>query len=135
MARKSERGFAIIAALVLTFLFFSLVALLMIESTALLRAAHHFRSRIVAQNLAESGAELAARSMTIRGSTTISTQLDEGTVSGEYRLTPTDSPGVNRFVITGTGATSGTDPMTATVKLYGVFAGGSLTVEQTEHSQ
>ena len=135
MSSDRERGFALIAALVLTFLFFSLVALLMIESTALLRSAQHFRSRIVAQNLAESGAELAARSMSIRGSSTISTEVDEGTIAGEYRLTAGDSPGVNRFIITGTGTTNGSDPMTATVKLYGIFAGGGVRVEQTEHSQ
>jgi type II secretory pathway component PulK len=128
-----QKGFALISALVLTFLFFALVALLMIESTSVLRAALHFRSRIVAQSLAESGAELAARSMMANGSTTITTELPEGTVKGEY--TKSSSIVGERFVISGTGSTKGADAMTASVRLYGSVTGGSIQVEQSEHSQ
>jgi hypothetical protein len=131
----SERGFALISALVVAFLFFTLVGLLMIESTAVLRAAHHFRSRLVAQNLAESGAELAARSMVISGSSTIETEVEEGSITGEYTTTQTLDPSVKDFVIVGTGTTVGTDPMTAEVKIYGTLTNGNIVITQTEHTQ
>ena len=120
----------------IAFLFFSLVAVIFMESTMALKSAHHFRAHLVAENLADSGAELAAASMRLRRSSTVSTKTDDGTISGTYELHATADPDLSTFIITGVGVSSGVDPIEATVKVYGTMsASGSIHVESTFHSQ
>ncbi|HET7435605.1 MAG TPA: hypothetical protein VFN10_12930, partial [Thermoanaerobaculia bacterium] len=59
-ARTTERGFALIAAIVLAVLYFGLIELLLLDSARELREAQRFRARIVALTNAENGAERAA---------------------------------------------------------------------------
>ena len=51
------------SVLILAILFFALMTLLLIESSEMSRRADRYRSRVLAQVLAENGAELAAQKM------------------------------------------------------------------------
>lgn len=118
--RSSERGYALIAALVLAVLYFALVELLMIESSRELAEARRFRSRIIAQNLAENGAELAAVQMALpeRASSSVRAEDWQGEISGHMQKSgsgPSEWP----FKIEATGKTKGLVPIETKVVVIG----------------
>ncbi len=123
------------AALVVSLLYIALIELMLLESTETLRNAQRFRSRVVAQALAESGAELAARHMTSTVQTKVEAETAEGKMQAEYRMLP--SPGtVVPFLITAEAVTSEVAPVKATVTVEGVLeAGDSVRIVRTLHSQ
>lgn len=126
---RSQRGFALISALVLAVLYFGLMELMLIDTTHALREADRFRSRVVSQTLAENGAELAAAQIVSNVKADVSATDEQGTMSG------TLDRGGEKFVITGHGESSGVRPSTASVKIEGTVVGSHVTINYTDHSQ
>lgn len=127
--KRSQRGYVLISAIVLAILYFALMELMLIESSRALGEAQRFRSRLVAQTLAESGAELAAVRMVDRRGANVDAEDEQGKMTG--RLTLTNSG----FEITGTGTTTGVSPVTATVRVQGRINGNRVSIDYTYHSQ
>ena len=125
----SESGFALIWAVGLALLFFMLIELMLIDSARELKEARRFRSRMVAQILAENGAELAAVHIGERERETPSAEDWQGKITGEL----TRIPQSGNFLIVGTGETKGTEPAQARVDVEGVANGGVVTVNFTVH--
>src|SRR5260221_4274473 len=126
---RSQRGYVLITAIVLAILYFALMELMLIDSSRALIEAQRFRSRLVAQTLAESAAELAAVHVVDRAGTDVNAQDEQGKMLGTLKRSDT------AFDITGTGTTTGVQPMTATVRVQGKIVGNRLTIDYTYHSQ
>lgn len=132
---EGERGYALVASLVLAVLFFALITLVLWESTMRYRAAQRFRARVVAQTLAENAAELAAKGLADSSSLNVSAEkTDEGTMKAKGEASP-DSEGVVRFRIEAEGTTRGVQPTRATVTVWGRVDAGSVRITRTKHSQ
>jgi hypothetical protein len=114
-ARTSERGFVLVAALVLAILYFSLMELMLLDSSRALRESQRYRARVVAAVLAENGAELAAEEI-LTNPRTMPVELngEDGTMRGA--LSRQDD---GKFVITGEGKATGVASQQATVELQG----------------
>lgn len=128
-ARTSERGFALIWAIGLALLFFLLIELMLIDSSRELAEARRFRARIVAETLAENGAELAAAQMVLRDYARASAEDWQGEIVG----TMTKSAG--GFVIVGEGTAKGTEKASARVHVQGRISGTDIIIDHTMHSQ
>jgi ABC-type Na+ efflux pump permease subunit len=126
---RSQRGYVLITAIVLAILYFALMELMLIDSSRALIEAQRFRSRLVAQTLAESAAELAAVHIVDRTGTDVNAEDEQGKMVGTLKRSDTT------FDITGTGTTTGVQPMTATVRVQGKIVGTRLTIDFTYHSQ
>ena len=126
---RNQRGYVLITAIVLAILYFALMELMLIDSSRAMHEAQRFRSRIVAQTLAESAAELAAVHIVDRQGTDVNAEDEQGTMVG--KLTRSSSA----FEITGTGTTRGVQPTTATVRVQGSLTGGRVAIDYTYHSQ
>jgi len=122
----------LILALVLAILYFALIELLLIDASRELGEARRFRARIIALTLAENGAELAARQMITRASTTADAENAQGTMTGEMRKT--SSLGVQPFTIIGTGESSGQQVSQSKVTLTGHIDGLRVTIEFAQHT-
>lgn len=131
---ETERGFALLSALVLSVLFFALISLVLWESSLRYRAAQTFRGRIVAQTLAENAAELAARGLADGTSLSATAEIDDGTMTATGTATQ-DIDGSIRFEIEAEGSTRGVQPARATVSVRGIFDGNGVRVTRTRHSQ
>jgi hypothetical protein len=130
-ARTSERGYALAMAIILAVLYFGLIELLMMDSSRELAEARRFRSRIVAQALAENAAELAALHIMTQAQNHPLPLTDwQGTISGRV-VTGGGAPGA--FVIEGFGDTAGLDRSHAEVKVVGAIVGGRLRIDYTTH--
>lgn len=129
----SQRGYVLITAIVLAILYFALMELMLIDSSRALNEAQRFRSRLVAQTLAESAAELAAVHIVDRAGTNVNAEDVQGTMIGTLKRSDTT------FDITGTGTTTGVQPMTATVRVQGKIVGTApdlrVAINYTYHSQ
>lgn len=132
-ARKSERGFALVAAIGLAILYFALVELMLIDSARELKEARRFRAKVVAATLAENGAEYAAVEMLSRVGGAKRGENEQGSYSG--RLTRRATGGaVEEFVISGEGTTTGTERVRATVELRGDIVGTNVVIRWANHS-
>jgi type II secretory pathway component PulK len=129
-----ERGFALLAALALAVLFFGLITLVLWESTLRYRAAQSFRARVIAQTLAENGAELAAKGLADGSSLATSTETDEGTMAAMGHSSQATDGSV-QFEIQAEGVTLGVRPAVATVTVKGYVDGGRVTITSSKHSQ
>jgi hypothetical protein len=125
-ARTDQRGFALIAAISLSVLYFMLIELMLIDSSRELAEARRFRARIVATTLAENGAELAAAQLVTRAAATVQGGDWQGTMSG--RMTRTG----NQFDITAEGETRGHDR--AAVVLRGRVNGTAISIDYAIHT-
>jgi hypothetical protein len=119
----------LIAALVLALLYFALMELLMIDTSRALAEARRFRSRVIAANLAENGAELAALNIVTRTGNTVDRQDEWGSIGG--RMTRSG----DTFEIIGTGDVTGTDPQSARVSVQGRVEAGTIRIDYTMHGQ
>jgi hypothetical protein len=123
----------LITAIVLAILYFALMELMLIDSSRSLQQAQRFRSRLVAQALAESAAELAAVNLVDRYGTTVDAEDEQGKMVGKSTRTPTT------FVLEGSGTTTGVMPVTATVRVQGSIVGSGkdahVTIDYAFHSQ
>lgn len=132
--RKEERGFAIISAIVLAFLFFSLIALVLIESTATAQQASRFRSRVAADALAESAAEIAVYQMLAENGRDFETEIEEGFISASWQRTASQVPDIEDFELVAKAKTKGVPPVERTVELYGKIQGSQVTIVRTVHA-
>ncbi|HYC91280.1 MAG TPA: hypothetical protein VEO54_18815 [Thermoanaerobaculia bacterium] len=127
--RSSERGYALISALVLAILYFAMVELLLIDSARELEAARRFRARIVAETLAENGVELAAVRLVLN-------ERAEGTVEdwqGKVTARMAKQPG-GQFDIVSEAHATGVTESKAKVLVRGRVLGGDVKIQYTVHT-
>ncbi len=126
---SSQRGFALIAAIVLAVLYFALIELLLIDSSRELREARRFRARIVAATLAENGAELAALQMITRVPEPVNAEDWQGTISGEL------TRGSGTFELIGRAETKGLERSAANVQVFGrIVNENEIRIQYTMHT-
>jgi hypothetical protein len=129
-SRRTERGFVLLAALLIAVLYFALMELLLLDSTLALQDAQRFRSRVMAATLAEDGAELAAAGMVAKSGASVDRDDLQGTVSGNYVRT-----GCCNYELTGKALTKGVPPASAHVRLQGRINGTTVSIDYATHSQ
>jgi hypothetical protein len=135
-SKQDERGFAIVSALVLAFLFFSLVGLILLESAAAAQQASRFRSRAVADALAESAAEIGVMRMLTSGGSSMTMTVEGGEMAAEWEVKQTSDPNVRRFILAAQGKTKGVPPVEREVQLAGrIFYGNQVTIDRTLHGR
>jgi Tfp pilus assembly protein PilV len=125
---SSERGFVLAAALIIAVLYLALMELLLMDSTRALNEAQRYRSQVIAQTLAESGAERAAAQMVTKSSTNASGQDWQGAMAGTMQHAGSS------FEITGDGAATGVPPAKAHVELKGAIFGTHLQIDYATHT-
>ncbi len=126
--KSSERGYALIAALVLAILYFAMVELLLLDASRELAEARRFRARIVAETLAENGAELAALNIVTTKMSEVNAEDWQGTLIG--RMVNADGT----FDIQAEGKSSGLAESKAKVIVRGRVVGGDVRVQYTVHT-
>lgn len=127
---ERQRGFALISAVVIAFLYFGLMQLLLVDASRSLHEAQRFRARIVAKTLAENGAELAAVNMVSQASGAGTVNDAQGYASGTRT-----TDGTGKFTIKAEGLTNGVVKQHATVMLEGTASGAAIRIEWSRHSQ
>ena len=127
---ERESGFILMSVLIIAILLFAMMTLLLLESSEMSRRADRYRSRVMAQVLAENAVELAAQKM-VTSSVTIKTYEDEqGKIRGEYKASPS-----GQFNLIGSSETKGLYPVKASVKIQGHLEGDKPRIDFTFHSQ
>ena len=127
---RRERGYALISALVLAILYFGLIELLLLDASRELSEARRFRARIVAETLAESAAELAAKDIVNQKSANGTAEDWQGAMRGE--MTKNESSG--QFDIVGYGTSGGIDVARARVFVRGRVVKGDVRINYTQHT-
>ena len=128
MSRKHQRGFVLVTALTLSILYFALMELLLIDSSRALGEAQRFKSHVMAQALAESGAELAAFQIVTKSGATVDAKDFQGAMHGVLKRNS------NSFTLEGVGATTGVMPHESKVRVEGrISDDGSLKIDFTVH--
>lgn len=123
-----QRGFVLVSVLLLALLYFGLMELMLADAASKLREAHRFRSRIVANILAENAVELAAARMLDHGSSEAEGKTPEGTMSGIYQRLEND-----HYVLQGEGRTSGIISTTRRVEIHGRIIEKSIRIDASRH--
>jgi hypothetical protein len=121
---RNERGIALVSVLIIALLFLVFLELLLAESSEAYRSAERFRARTVARIMADNGAELAAAGMVAIAGQEVKGDTDEGTMSGTYRRSMTETG--DRFEIVARGASAGVAPAEARIRVEGYIDGGSV---------
>lgn len=129
----ADRGFALIGALLIALLLLVLMSVLLTDLTRVTRGAATGRSRVVAESLAESGAELAARHMMLGLSSNFRQELPQGEFEARWHRLATTLPGIWRFEIHVTATSATLPPHRAELSVYGIHQNDHLTVQRTEH--
>ena len=123
---RTERGFALITALLLAILFLGMIELALADATAAQREALRFRERISSQILADNAIELAAAGMmTKESNSSIERESDAGTMTGSFKILPG-----GRFELAGEGLSAGLE-VRATVALEGRVVGNQIVIQQS----
>lgn len=130
---EREQGWVLLSVLVISTLYFALISLVLWESTMRYRAAQRFRARVVAQALAESAAELAARRLVSGSSSSIDEEIDQGTMIGKATVTGNAEEGT--FHIEASGESAGVRSAAASVEVWGRLRDGRVIIDRTSHSQ
>jgi Tfp pilus assembly protein PilX len=125
----SQRGFALISALVLAVLYFALMELMMIDATRALQEAQRFKNKIIVTTMAESAAELAAERLVTSAGTVATAEGSQGTMRGE--MTRNGSS----FTLNGEATSSGAPPLTATCIIEGTITGTTIQISWSRTSQ
>ena len=129
--RSSERGIALVSAIVLAVLYFGLMELLLLDSARELSMARRFRAKVVSTTLAENGAELAALQLVSPARTMNEVRAEDnvGVITG--RLLKAAS---GQFEIVGTGTTKGVAVSKSKVSVYGrVIGNHEVRIQYTMH--
>jgi hypothetical protein len=125
---SSERGYALVVAIVLAVLYFGLVELMLIDSSRELSEARRFRARVIAETLAENAAELAALQLVTRQATPpFNVDSEQGAMRGSMT-----KPGEG-FEIRGEGVSAGVTESRASVILRGRIDKGVVKIQYTWH--
>jgi len=128
--KRSERGFVLVAVLLIAFLYFALIQLMLWESSQAFRGAQRFRSRVIAQVSAENAAELAATGMVIGYSNEVEADNEESAMEATYNRLADDE-----FEIDASAESTGVAPSRATVRIEGRINGSQIRITRTIHSQ
>lgn len=128
---RDERGVALIAVLLLAILYFALIEMVMWESSQAFRSAQRFRSRVIAEALAESGAELAAQQLVASSSANIKADTGQGKITATMTR---GGPNGDEFEIKSEARTSGVMPTEAHVVVRGRTNGNEVYVVRTIHA-
>ena len=129
-ARTSERGFALVAALVLAILYFALMELILIDSSRALNEAQRFRAKVLAAAQAEDAAELAALNMRTRTGGSVEYTAPDRQLKGKLTRN-----GEN-FEIEGEATSIGVMKQSAHVRVQGRMGeDGMVKVDYTMHGQ
>ena len=120
---------ALVMALVLAVLYFGLIELLMLDSARELEQARRFRARIVAETLAENGAELAALEIASRNTASVTAEDWQGSMSAIMRKNAG-----GHFDINAAAVTSGLTESRARVLVRGRVVGGAVRIQYTVHT-
>ena len=128
-ARTSERGYALISAIALAVLYFGVMQLILLDSSRALHEAQRFRSKVVAETLAENAAELAAVDMIEKTAAQIEAKNDQGSMKATYRR------GANDFEVVAHATSSGVEPKECDVRLQGRIEGSRILIDYSSHSQ
>lgn len=123
---RSERGFALIAALLVAILFLSLMELTLRDTTDAIRRAHAFRARVSAEILADNAAELVAAGMAGGSGNQIDVETEAGRMKGSYIRTGEE------FEISAEGTSAGVVPITSRVVLRGRITGSQVRILESE---
>lgn len=129
---SSQRGYALVAAIILAVLYFGLVELLLMDSSLQLAEARRFRARIVALTLAENGAELAAVQLASPDRMIADERAEDW--QGVIRGRMAKNAG-QQFEIEGKSETAGTERLTASVRIRGRVVGNDVRIQYTIHSR
>jgi hypothetical protein len=124
---RGDRGFALIAALLIALLFFGLMELALRDTTEAVRAAHRHRARLASEILADNAVELAAEGMIDRLPRTAVRSGRDGEMSGVFTPLPGD-----RFELSGEGTSAGTTEVRTRILLRGRQSGGAIVIEESE---
>lgn len=134
---SEQSGFVLATALTVALLYFALMELLLVDSLRSFNEAQRFRAHIMASTLAENGAELAAEGMRNRviagsddGGTPRELDSRQGKCTGELEVI-----GEGRFVLKGTGTSSGIVKTSATVLLEGTVANSKVQIDFARYPQ
>lgn len=137
--RRSQRGIALVAAIVLAVLYFGLIQLLLIDGSRDLREAQRFRARVVALTLAENAVELAAVDLVNRSGGFANEDDWQGKYTGRRQGGSSSGGGVGKqpFLLTGESESKGTVKVTAKVRVFGQYdeVTKKVTINYTMHSQ
>ena len=125
-----QRGFALVAAIILAVLYFALVELLLIDSSRELAEARRFRATIVAMTLAENGAELAAVQLVSPDRLIHEARLEDDQGRIEGRMAKNAG---GQFEIEASGVTSGVVEIRSTVRVRGRIVGNDVRIQYTMH--
>jgi Tfp pilus assembly protein PilV len=125
---RRERGFVLAAALIIAVLYLALMELLLMDSTRALNEAQRYRSQVIAQTLAESGAERAAAQMIAKSSNSANAENWQGTMTGTMQRAG------NNFEIIGDGVATGVPPAKAHVELKGAVFGTHIQIDFATHT-
>jgi len=119
--------------LVISTLYFVLIALVLWESTERYRSAQRFRARVVAQTLAENAAELAARGLSTGSSASVEEEIGDGLMTATSTVNGNSSDAT--FHIEASGHSAGVTRAEATVEVWGRIQNGRIVIDRTLHSQ
>lgn len=133
MRTERSRGFALIGALMVAILFFLLVSILLTDLIRVTRSSATGRSRLVAESLAESGAELAARHMLLGLQSDFAQDLPEGSFEASWQRYPTNLPDLWRFEITVEARSRVLPPHNSILFVEGMYKAGVVEVRRTRH--
>jgi hypothetical protein len=128
-ARTTERGFALLVALVVAVLYLSLIQLMLWEGARDLEQARRYRARVVAATLAENAAELGAQNIVlVSPAGKVQLTDDQGEMHAEPKRNSDGS-----FAIHAWGRTSGVVEQRAEVVVIGAVVGENLRIDYTLH--
>ena len=126
---NSERGFVLVAALIVAVLYLGLIELLLLDGTRALQEAQRFRARTVAAVLAENAAELAAEQMVNKMGSSVTATDAAGEAKGQYKRMG------DTFEITAKATSAGVASSSASVRIQGRIIDGRVKIDYTVHSQ
>lgn len=121
------------SAIVLAFLIFSLIALILIESTLSLRMAQTYRAKITAVNLAESALQLALQELELEEDGMVDFNGKDGKMTTTCRRSPDLNRGGYKFVIEATGESGGLTRSVAKLTARGHQGINFVVVEEIVH--
>jgi len=125
---RRERGFVLAAALIIAVLYLALMELLLMDGTRALNEAQRYRSQVIAQTLAESGAERASAQMITKFSNNANGADAQGTMTGTMQHAG------NNFEIVGDGVAIGVPSSRAHVELKGAVTGTHIQIDFATHT-
>lgn len=125
---ESQRGFALLTAVVLAVLYFMLMELMLIDAQRALTEAERFRSRVIAETMADTAAELAARDIVTLTPMKVTEVDRQGKMVGERNF-GLNAGGEMQFELSGNATAKGVPPTKARVFIEGRVIGSEVHID------